>query len=57
MGKLSYFRGLTSTPMGWMDEIASQSIMNQAYAWLCERCLDCSTRSEKGTGVDFQAKQ
>ena len=23
--------------MGWNYEIASESVLNQAYAWLCER--------------------
>jgi hypothetical protein len=23
--------------MGWMEEIASESVLNQAYAWICER--------------------
>jgi hypothetical protein len=22
--------------MDWMDEIPSESVLNQAYAWLCE---------------------
>lgn len=26
--------------MGWMDEIASESVLNQAYPWLCQRRLD-----------------
>ncbi len=28
--------------MDWMDEIASESALNQAFAWLCERRLDYS---------------
>ncbi len=32
--------------MDWMDEIASESVLNQAYAWLCERRLDYSPSDE-----------
>ena len=32
MGRLSDFRALTSTPKDWMDEIASESVLDQAYA-------------------------
>jgi RNA-directed DNA polymerase len=28
--------------MDWMDEIASESVLNQVYPWLCERRLDYS---------------
>ncbi len=33
-------------PMDWMDEIASESVLNQAYAWLCERRLDYSPNDD-----------
>ncbi len=46
MGKLSDFRGLTSTPMDLMDEVASEPVLNQAYAWLCERRLDYSANDD-----------
>ncbi len=46
MGKLSDFRVPTLTPMDWMDEIASESVLNQAYAWLCERRLDYSANDD-----------
>jgi len=32
--------------MDWMDEIASESVLNQAYAWLCERRLDYSPNDD-----------
>ena len=28
--------------MDWMDEIDSESVLNQVYPWLCERRLDYS---------------
>ena len=28
--------------MGWMNEIASEPVLNQAYAWLCKRSGDDS---------------
>jgi len=34
------------TPMDWMDEIASESVLDQAYAWLCERRLDYSPNDD-----------
>ena len=37
MGKAFGFRALTSTPIDWIYGIASESLLNQAYAWLCER--------------------
>jgi hypothetical protein len=27
--------------MGWMDEIASESVLNQACAWICDHLRDC----------------
>ncbi len=30
----------------WMDEIASESILEQAYAWLCERRQDYSPNDD-----------
>jgi hypothetical protein len=39
--KLCNFSALTSTPMmDWMDKIASGSVLNQAYHWLCQRRLE-----------------
>ena len=32
--------------MDWMDEIASESVLRQAYAWLCERRLDNSPNDD-----------
>ncbi len=32
--------------MDWMDEIASESVLQQAYAWLCERRLDYSPNDD-----------
>ena len=32
--------------MDWMDEIASDSVLDQAYAWLCERRLDYSPNDD-----------
>jgi hypothetical protein len=32
--------------MDWIYEIASESVLNQAYAWLCERRRDCSLISD-----------
>jgi RNA-directed DNA polymerase len=32
--------------MDWMDEIASESVLNQAYAWLCERRRDYSPNDD-----------
>ena len=32
--------------MDLMDEIASESVLNQAYAWLCERGLGWSAHSD-----------
>ena len=34
--------------MDWMDKIASESVLNQAYAWLCERRRDCSPTMTSG---------
>jgi hypothetical protein len=44
--KLCNFAALTSTPMDWIYEIASESVLNQAYAWLCERRRDCSPNDD-----------
>jgi RNA-directed DNA polymerase len=46
VGKLSDFRALESTPVDWMDEVASESVLNQAYAWLCERRRDYSANDD-----------
>jgi hypothetical protein len=35
-----------STPLDWMDEIASESVLNQAYAWLCDRLRDYSPNDD-----------
>ena len=32
--------------MDWMDEIASESVLDQAYAWLCERRRDYSPNDD-----------
>jgi hypothetical protein len=42
LGKAFGFRALTSTPIDWIYGIASESLLNQAYAWLCERRRDYS---------------
>ena len=46
MGKLLDFRALTTTLMDLMDEIASGSVLNQAYAWLRERRRDYSRNDD-----------
>jgi hypothetical protein len=33
-------------PMDWMDEIASEPVLNPAFAWLCERRLDYSPNDD-----------
>ncbi len=32
--------------MDWLDEIASESILNQAYDWLCERRVNYSPNDD-----------
>ncbi|MGZ3434556.1 MAG: hypothetical protein ACXVA7_22590, partial [Isosphaeraceae bacterium] len=32
--------------MSWIDEIASDSVLQQAYAWLCERRQDYSPNDD-----------
>jgi hypothetical protein len=32
--------------MDWMNEIASESILQQGYAWLCERRRDHSLHGD-----------
>ena len=32
--------------MDWMDEIASEAVLHQAYAWLCERRRDHSPHDD-----------
>ncbi len=32
--------------MDWMDEVASESVLNQAFAWLCQRRLDYSPNDD-----------
>ena len=32
--------------MDWMDEIASESVLNQVYPWLCQRRLDYSPNDD-----------
>jgi hypothetical protein len=32
--------------MDWMDEIASEPVLDEAYAWLCERRLDYSPNDD-----------
>ena len=33
-------------PVDWMEEIASESVLRQAYTWLCERRRDHSPHDD-----------